>query len=98
MMAISTLLTVVTVPIVSWLAFNLLFSQSVGIEVPFMRVLKQSVLGALLPILVGIAIRRLAPTWVARQVPLLRKLAVLVVATLIAIVLVDQSGKFTAPV
>jgi predicted Na+-dependent transporter len=42
LMAFSTLLTVVTVPVISWLAFNLLFSQSVGIEVPFEQVLKQS--------------------------------------------------------
>jgi BASS family bile acid:Na+ symporter len=52
--------------------------------------LQQTVIGLLLPVLVGMAVRHLAPSWAARHESRLRGLALLAVALVVAFIITDQ--------
>lgn len=88
--AVSSVLAVVTMPFVVLIAFKVLGLDAAGFEPPFSRLLSQTIVGLLLPIVLGMTLRRLAPGWVTRWRGRLQVLALVALAAIVAFVLIDQ--------
>lgn len=88
--AVSSVVAVATMPIVVLLASRTLGLDAAGFEPPFAKLMAQTVIGLLLPILLGMTIRRFLPDVVERRRGLLQALALAALAAIIAFVLTDQ--------
>jgi BASS family bile acid:Na+ symporter len=88
--AVASLGAAVCTPVSASVAYSLAMQQSTDFELPIAKVLQQTVIGLLLPVLVGMAVRRLASAWTARHEPALRRLALLAVGFLVAFIVTDQ--------
>jgi len=89
--AVSSVLAVATMPLVVLVAFKALGLDAAGFETPLSRMLSQTIVGLLLPIVLGMTIRRLAPSGVDRWRARLQLLALVALAAIIAFVLIDQA-------
>jgi bile acid:Na+ symporter, BASS family len=88
--AISTAAASVTMPAAVALGFALLNLTGAGIEVPLAKLVQQTILGVLVPILAGMTIRALAPDWVERQRRRLQAFGLLALLAIIAAIVTDQ--------
>ncbi|MGE3745482.1 MAG: bile acid:sodium symporter family protein [Sphingomonadaceae bacterium] len=96
--AVSSILAMVATPTITSLAFGLLLNTSVGFELPVAKVLVHTLIGLLLPIMTGMAIRHVAPAWVSRQRLLLRNLSLLAVVAVGVFVIIDQYAMISAQI
>jgi len=94
--AVSSVAAIITMPTIIALTFWLMRLEAAGIELPLAKILQQTVVGLLIPIALGMTIRRLAPDWVARRRRLLLGLSLLALALIVAFVIVDQVALIRA--
>ncbi len=91
--AVSSVLAVVSTPLVATLGFKLLLEQDAGFALPADDVAQQVVTGLLLPVIAGMILRHYAPSFVARNRTRFQWLSVVAVMSMLAILLVDQAGN-----
>lgn len=91
--AVSSVLAVVSTPLVATLGFKLLLEQDAGFALPADDVAQQVVTGLLLPVTAGMILRHYAPSFVARNRTRFQWLSVVAVMSMLAILLVDQAGN-----
>jgi len=90
--AASSVVAVVSTPLVARLAFDLLLEQQGTLALPVGKVAQQVVTGLLLPVCAGMLVRRYAPGFAERNRVRLQRLSLLAVAGMLAIILLDQAG------
>ncbi|MBL8539667.1 MAG: bile acid:sodium symporter [Betaproteobacteria bacterium] len=88
--AISSLGAAIATPLLASLAHWFALRESAAFTLPAAKMLQQTVIGLLLPVLVGMAVRHFVPSWVARHESKLRGLALLAVALVVAFIITDQ--------
>ena len=86
----SSLLAPAITPVVASAVAAWLLTSHVAIRLPVGQTMRQLVIGLVLPIALGVLIRRFAPHWTARRQPLLTRLSLVAVAALLIYVLADQ--------
>lgn len=91
--AISTVLAVVATPLVASAGFTLFLGSAARFELPVLKILQQTVLGLVLPLVAGMIIGKRAPVWSLRWRGRLQKLSFVAVAAIFLFVVVAQ---FTA--
>ena len=94
--AVSCPLAMVGMPVALPLAFGFLLDSASVVEVPAVAIVRQLATGVLAPVLAGMAIRRVAPGWVARNAPRLQAASLAAVAAVVVIVVVDQAAAIRA--
>jgi len=88
--AVGSLAAAFCTPLSAAAAYWLAMQQSPAFDLPTAKVLQQTLIGLLLPVLVGMAVRHLSSAWTARHEALLRQLALLAVGLLVAFIVTDQ--------
>jgi len=88
--AVASLGAVVCTPLSASVAYWLAMRQSPGFDLPMANVLQQTVIGLLLPVLTGMAVRHFASAWTASYEQILQRLALLAVGLLVAFIVTDQ--------
>ena len=88
--AVASLGAAVCTPLSASVAYWLAMRQSPAFDLPMAKMLQQTVIGLLLPVLVGMAVRHLASAWTTRHEQILRRLALLAVGLLVAFIVTDQ--------
>ena len=88
--AVASLGAAVCTPLSASVAYWLAMRQSPAFDLPMAKMLQQTVIGLLLPVLVGMAVRHLASAWTTRHEQVLRQLALLAVGLLVAFIVTDQ--------
>jgi BASS family bile acid:Na+ symporter len=91
--AVSSVLAVVSTPIVSTIAFDLLLVRQSGLDLPAGKVMQQVVTGLVLPVAAGMMIRRLLPEFVGRNRVRLQRLSMLALAAMLLVILADQAAN-----
>jgi BASS family bile acid:Na+ symporter len=94
--ALSSAAAVVLMPLSVTLGFRLLALDAAGVELPVARLLQQTVLSVLVPIVLGMALRALLTAWVERQRARLQVFALLALLTILAVIAVNQFGTIVA--
>jgi BASS family bile acid:Na+ symporter len=89
----SCLLAVVTMPLVARF-FELSLGRPFGFEIPVAALLGQLVVMLLVPIALGMGLRRLAPAFAARHERAFRAVAMVGLALLVAFVIVQETDRF----
>jgi BASS family bile acid:Na+ symporter len=90
--AASSVVAVASTPLVAKLAFDLLLEQQASLVLPVGKVMQQVVMGLLLPVGVGMLVRRYAARFVERNRTRLQRLSMLAVAAMLVIILADQAA------
>jgi BASS family bile acid:Na+ symporter len=90
--AASSVLAVASTPLIASLAFGLLLEQQASLNLPVGKVMQQVVTGLLLPVGVGMLVRRYATSFAERYRVRLQRLSMLAVAGMLAIILLDQAA------
>ena len=90
--AASSVLAVASTPLIAGLAFDWLVEQQAGFVLPASKVTQQVVTGLLLPVGVGMLVRRYAPGFAERNRVRFQRLSMLAVAAMLAIILTDQAA------
>ena len=90
--AASSVVAVASTPLVAKLAFDLLLEQQASLVLPVGKVVQQVVMGLLLPVGVGMLLRRYAARFVERNRTRLQRLSMLAVAAMLVIILADQAA------
>ncbi len=88
--AVASLGAAVCTPLSASVAYWLAMRQSPAFDLPMAKMLQQTVIGLLLPVLVGMAVRHLASAWTTKHEQVLRQLALLAVGLLVAFIVTDQ--------
>jgi BASS family bile acid:Na+ symporter len=88
--AISSLAAAICTPLAASIAHWVALRESAAFTLPAAKMLQQTVIGLLLPVLTGMAVRHFAPAWAARHESKLRGLALLAVALVVAFIIADQ--------
>ena len=88
--AVSSVLAVVTTPLIAGLGFDLLLGEQQGFALPAGPVVRQVVTGLLAPVGAGMLVRRYAPGFVERNHVRLQRLSVIAIVAMLAILLVNQ--------
>ena len=88
--AVASLGAAVCTPLSASAAYWVAMRQSPVFDLPTAKVLQQTVIGLLLPVLVGMTVRHLASAWTTRHEQILRQLALLAVGLLVAFIVTDQ--------
>lgn len=88
--AVASLSAAAFTPLAASAAYWLAMRQSPAFDLPLAKVLQQTVIGLLVPVLAGMAVRQLAAPWTARHEQVLRRLALLAVFLLVAFIVTDQ--------
>ena len=88
--AVSSVAAGVSVPLAASLGYTLALGEHAAFDLPVVQVLKQTIIGLLLPVLAGMAVRRYATEWVLEHEHTLQRLALLAVALLVAFIVTDQ--------
>jgi bile acid:Na+ symporter, BASS family len=86
----SSLLAPVITPFAASTVVAWLLTSHVAIHLPVGPMMRQLLIGLVLPIVLGMLIRHFAPNWTARRQPLLTRLSLVAVAVLLIYVLADQ--------
>jgi BASS family bile acid:Na+ symporter len=94
--AVSNLLAPIVTPVAASLGFWFFLDSEQAMELPLLRVALQSLVGLLLPLLAGMALRHGAPQWVARWRGSLQAASMIAVAALLALVVADQFAAIRA--
>lgn len=90
--AASSVLALVSTPIVAKFGFDLLLNQQGGFSLPVTQVMQQVFTGLLLPVGAGMMMRHVAPRFVQRNHVRLQRLTMATVVVLLAIILADQAA------
>ena len=90
--AASSVLAVVSTPLIAGLAFDWLAEQQAGFVLPVGKVMQQVVTGLLFPVGVGMLVRRYAPGFTERNRVRFQRLSMAAVAAMLAIILTDQAA------
>ena len=90
--AASSVLALISTPLLARLGFGLLLDQQAGFALPVDKVMLQVVTGLLLPVGAGMLVRHYASAFVARNHEHLQRLTMIAVVALLAIILVDQAA------
>jgi BASS family bile acid:Na+ symporter len=88
----SSVLALVSTPLVAKLGFSLLLEQQAGFVLPVGKVMQQVITGLLLPVGAGMLVRYIAPNLVAHNRGRLQRLSTGAVLALLAIILADQAS------
>jgi len=88
--AVSNALAAVLTPLAATIGFGLFLGESATIDLPFIKVAQQTVLGLLLPLLVGMFVRHRAAKWTLRWHVRLEYLGMLAITAVLGFVVVDQ--------
>jgi len=94
--AISTILSIIALPMIAAACFWLLLKEGERIDVPVALMITQLFLLLLLPIATGMWVRRLWPQWVARRASSLRRFSILALALIILFVIWEQADSLTS--
>lgn len=94
--AVSTLLGIISLPMVAAAGFWLLLEESERIDVPVALMTGQLFILLLLPIAAGMWLRRLWPQWVARRANSLRRFSILALALIILFVIREQADSLAS--
>jgi BASS family bile acid:Na+ symporter len=94
--AVSSVAAAATTPLVASAAFALLLQQGIEVTLPVTATARQLVAALVLPIVIGMAVRHLAPDWTARHRTLLQRFSLVALSALILVVLVDQAATIRA--
>ena len=94
--AVSTILSIITLPIIAAAGFWLLLTEGEHIDVPVALMISQLFLLLLLPIATGMWVRRFWPQWVARRANSLRKFSILALALIILFVIWEQTDNLVS--
>ena len=90
--AVSSVLALATTPLLAALGFELLLGPTSAIHFPVAKGILQIAIGLVLPIALGMSIRRFAPEWTRRRHVTLVRASLVALAVLVIYVLVDQAG------
>jgi bile acid:Na+ symporter, BASS family len=90
--AASSVLAVASTPLIAGVAFDWLVEQQAGFALPVGKVMQQVVTGLLLPVGVGMLVRRYAPGFTERNRVRFQRLSMAAVAAMLAIILTDQAA------
>jgi bile acid:Na+ symporter, BASS family len=90
--AASSVLAVVSTPLIATVAFGLLVEEQAGLVLPAGKVMQQVVTGLLLPVGAGMLIRRYAAGFVERNRVRFQRLSMIAVGAMLAIILTDQAA------
>jgi BASS family bile acid:Na+ symporter len=88
--AVSTALAPLATPLVASLGFRWFMGAASAFELPPAKVVQQTVVGLLLPLVAGMLLRHRAEAWAARWRARLQALSLLAVVAVFAFVVVDQ--------
>ncbi len=88
--AVSSVASALSAPLAASLGYALALGQDAPFDLPTAQVLKQTIIGLLLPVVVGMAVRRYATAWVLKHERTLERLALVAVALLVAFIVSDQ--------
>jgi len=88
--AISSLLTLLTIPLLTGLALQVFAGQAQAIELPVARMMSQLVVLVLLPVLAGMAVRHWLPTASRVLEPWLNRIGLALLLLLVAYIVIDQ--------
>ncbi|MEA3301742.1 MAG: bile acid:sodium symporter, partial [Pseudomonadota bacterium] len=94
--AVSTILSIITLPIIAAAGFWLLLKEGEHIDVPVALMIGQLFFLLLLPIATGMWVRRLWPQWVARQASSLRRFSIMALALIILFVIWEQTDNLVS--
>lgn len=94
--AISSVIALISTPIVAGIGFRLLLGDGAGFVLPAGKAMQQVALGLLLPVAAGMMLRHTVPQWVARHRKRFRTLSLIALAALLAAVMVDQAAIIVA--
>ena len=88
--AVASLTAAICTPLSASFAYWLAMQQSAAFDLPAAKVLRQTLIGLLLPVLMGMTVRHLVPGWTTRHELLLQRLALFAVGLLVAFIVTDQ--------
>lgn len=95
MTAITSLLSIVTVPLILGLSQHLFLGDSQAVSMPIGRVMGSILMVTGLPIALGMALQKWKPTWADWARPKARQLATIVFAMIVASAFVGQMDNIT---
>jgi BASS family bile acid:Na+ symporter len=90
--AFSSMLALVTTPLIAKLGFALLLAREAGVALPVSAVMLQVVIGLILPVAAGMLVRRFAPAFVQRNHVRFQRMSLAALAALLILILVDQAA------
>lgn len=93
--ALSNLLALIVTPLAIGAAFEWLLQDHASTGLPFAQAVRQLLLVLVLPIGVGMLIRRIAPVWTQRHHKKAEAISLIALVVIIAVVLVDQVSTLT---
>ncbi len=93
--AMSSVAALVATPIALTLSFEWLLTDAIDVDVPLLPTIKQLLIGLVMPVAAGMAIRARWPNWVARRYNGLQRLGLLALAALVMIILVNDVRLIT---
>ena len=88
--AFSNVLAIVATPLVADIGFRVFLGKAAAFDLSVLQVAKQTMLGLLLPLLFGMAIRRFAPHWIARWHKRFETLGMLAIIAVLLFVVFNQ--------
>lgn len=91
--AISSVLTIVTIPLIVGLALSVFTTSSVPIELPVQQMMLTLFLITLLPISLGMLVRKFSVRWAQRLQPKISAFGAIFLALLIVIILIQQGDS-----
>ena len=91
---VTSLLAFLTAPLTCWLIGKFLLIETLG-TVPFSLMVKQTIPTVLLPVVLGIAVRHLYPSWILRHQQFMERLSFVAIALLIIVIVVSRIDFLT---
>ncbi len=92
--AIATLLALVAMPVITQIGFNYFLGDYEQISVPTMQMIKQLLIMLVLPVVVGMGVRHVWPTLVKQHGLKVRRVSLVAMVVLVALILFEQRGNF----
>jgi BASS family bile acid:Na+ symporter len=89
--AMSSVMALVSTPLMARFAFDVLLDQQAGFELPFGPVMRQVLTGLLLPVAAGMLVRHYAPGFVERHRTHFQRLTLVLIVAMLAIIVADQA-------
>lgn len=96
--AMSNLLAAIVTPMAASLGFWWFLDSDHAMVLPVMKVAQQTVIGLLLPLLVGMSLRHYATNWIARWRGPLQGVGVIAIVVMLGLVIVDQFAVVRAQI
>lgn len=90
--AMSSVMALVSTPLMARFAFDVLLDQQAGFDLPVGPVMRQVLTGLLLPVAAGMLVRHHAPGFVARHRTHFQRLTLVLIVAMLAIIVADQAA------